>query len=277
MYSLRSFFIALLAPASVVFSAERIVTLGAPVTETVFALGAGDALVARDASSLYPAAAAALPDVGYFRTISAEGVLAQNPTVIIADFGTGPESQVQLLKNSGAKFVHLTARPSAENTAVMIEQVGAAVGRSEQAAVLVEKLRAQFAEAAALAKASGRTPRVIFVMGISGGALQAAGDNTAATGLIGLAGGKNPLSGFNGYKSVTAEAVLELDPDFILYAKTLHGGGTALTMENAPAWLASSRAMREGNVKPIDMTYHLVFGPRMGEAVLDVTRMLHTK
>ncbi|MET0261955.1 MAG: ABC transporter substrate-binding protein [Rariglobus sp.] len=276
MISSRSLLIAaLLTPLANLVAAERIVTLGAPVTETVFALGAGDEVVARDASSMYPRAAAALPDVGYFRTISAEGVLSKNPTVIVADFGTGPSQQVELLKNSGAKFVYLQAKPSAENTIAMIEQVGAAVGRTKEADALADKLRSQLTEATALAKASGRTPKVIFVMGVSGSSLQAAGDNTAATGLIQMAGAVNPLSGFNGYKSISPETLLELDPDFILYAKKLHGGGTALSLETAPPWMAASRAMRTGRVQGIDMTYHLVFGPRLGEAVLDVTKMLH--
>lgn len=280
MRSLRSHFIAvlglaLLGPVVSLNAAERIVTLGASVTEMVFALGAGAEVVGRDTSSRYPKETFSLPDVGYFRTISAEGVLAQKPTVIIADTGTGPAQQVELLRKSGARFVYLKARPSADSAVALIEEVGAAIGRVNEAKKLSARLREQLAAASALAKASGKTPRVVFILGMSGGALQAAGDGTAAAGLIGLAGGENALSGFSGYKSVTAEAVLASDPDFILFAETLHGGGTALSLEDPPAWLAASRAMRAGHVKGIDMTYHLVFGPRLGEAVTEVTKMLH--
>src|SRR6187402_2911635 len=59
---------------------QRIVSLGAPVTETVYAIGAGAAVVARDQSSMFPDEVLVKPNVGYFRTINAEGVLAQNPT-----------------------------------------------------------------------------------------------------------------------------------------------------------------------------------------------------
>src|SRR5690606_33392795 len=72
------------------FAAERIVTLGGDVTEIVFALGAGAAVVATDVSSVHPAAAAALPKLGYQRTLSAEGVLAQAPTLTLASDEAGP-------------------------------------------------------------------------------------------------------------------------------------------------------------------------------------------
>lgn len=265
----------LLVPAVAVSAAERIVTLGASVTEVVFALGAGGEVVARDMSSLYPEEVKALPDVGYFRTIGAEGVLAQNPTLILAAHGTGPAQQVDVLKHSGLRFVHLEARPSAESTIALIEAIGREVGREAEAAVLVTRLKGQLAEAAALALPE--KPRVIFLMGTSGNAIQAAYDNTAAGAFIELVGGVNVLSGINGYKSVTPEAVLTLDPDVILHASQIPGGGTtALTLDNAPAWLRETRAFRANRMHGIQLTRHLVFGPRLGEGVLEVARWLNT-
>lgn len=56
--------------------AQRLVSVGGTLTEIVYLLGEEAQLVAVDTSSLYPAAAQALPKVGYQRTLSAEGVLA---------------------------------------------------------------------------------------------------------------------------------------------------------------------------------------------------------
>lgn len=53
---------------------EKVVALGGDVTEIVFALGAQSSLVARDSTSQWPAAATALPDVGYLRQLNAEGI-----------------------------------------------------------------------------------------------------------------------------------------------------------------------------------------------------------
>src|ERR1700748_1577451 len=63
---------------------SRIVAIGGPVTEIVYALGADKDLVGTDTSSIYPGAATRLPQVGYQRMLSAEGVLALHPTLIIA-------------------------------------------------------------------------------------------------------------------------------------------------------------------------------------------------
>lgn len=256
-------------------AAERIVTLGASVTETVFAIGAGDLVVARDASSLFPAAARALPDVGYFRTIGAEGVLALRPTLILAASGTGPDSQVSLLKNSGVPFVHLDAKPSADSTLAMIAAVGRATGCPAEAEALATRLRARFAEAAALSARSPRPPKVAILMGA--GALQVSFEGTAAHALIGLAGGVNPFTGHQGYKPAAAEELLAADPDFIFLATRDEdlAGPAFGEPAAAPGWLRATRAAQTGRLRTLNMTYYLVFGPRSGDAVLAFARAIH--
>ena len=251
-------------------SAERIVSLGGAVTETVFALGAGDQVVARDTSSVFPPAVHRLPDVGYFRTIGAEGVLAQKPTLILAAQGTGPAPQVDLLKNSGITFVHLDARYSAETVLGNVTRLGEVLHRETEAAALTAKLSAQL-DAVRLRTLSAEAPRVIFLMSMNETATQAAYDNTAATALITLSGGKNPLTGLNGYKPLNAEALLALDPDVILY-----GVSPMAPHAEPPAWIKTgTRAGREGRIHALDLGYHLSFGPRLGEAVTEVAALLH--
>lgn len=249
---------------------ERIVSLGGAVTETVFALGAGDQVVARDTSSVFPPAVHRLPDVGYFRTIGAEGVLAQKPTLILAAQGTGPAPQVELLKNSGVTFVHLDARYSADTVLANVTRLGEVLRRENEAAALVEKLRGQLAAVHARTS-DAEPPRVIFLMSMNETATQAAYDGTAATALITLAGGRNPLTGLNGYKPLNAEALLALDPDVILY-------GVNPAMPQAvkpPDWLQGTRAGRAGRIHALDLGYHLSFGPRLGDAVAEVAALLH--
>mgnify|MGYP002141176263 CR=1 FL=1 len=80
---------------------ERLITIGGPVTETVFALGRGDAVVAVDTSSVFPAQAVQRPKVGYQRTISAEGILALRPSRVLAAEETGPPAAVAQLRSAG--------------------------------------------------------------------------------------------------------------------------------------------------------------------------------
>lgn len=258
-------------PALVVSTSatERIVSLGGAITETVFALGAGDQIVARDASSVFPAEARRLPDVGYFRTIGAEGVLAQKPTLILAAQGTGPAAQVDILKNSGVAFLHLDARYSAETVLANVAALGVALHRETEAAALAEKLRAQLAEVAQNATASAAPVRAVFLMSMNETATQAAYDGTAADALIELAGGENPLTGLVGYKPLNAEALLTLDPDVIFY-----GVNPLSPHGEPPAWIKGTRAGRAGRVHALDLGYHLSFGPRLGDAVTEVAALL---
>lgn len=267
----------LLALASALPAAERIVSLGGSVTETIFALGAGGLVVARDASSLVPDAVNPLPDVGYFRTIGAEGVLAQKPTLILAAHGTGPENQVAILKNSGIRFIHLEAKPSAASTFEMIRQVGEAVQRPAEAAKLSARLEARFGEAAAVAKRSAKPPKVVVLMGAGSGVYQAAFDGTAGDALVTLAGGVNPFRGIPGYKPVSAEELIAADPDFIFVGSRTGPARDAelSALPGVPEALRGTRAARSGRLHQMDMAYYLVFGPRIGDAVLAFARAIH--
>ena len=276
MHPLRLLAAVVIGHSSLVISApaaapERIVSLGGAVTETVYALGAGDQIVARDTSSVFPAAARALPDVGYFRAIGAEGVLAQRPTLILAAEGTGPAAQVEVLKNSGVAFVHLDARCSADTVLANIARLGEVLHRQTEASALVEKLRARLAAVKTRASAgtAARPVRAVFLMSMNETATQAAYDGTAADALIELSGGENPLTGLVGYKPLNAEALFALDPDVIFYGvnpRSPHG--------EPPAWIRETRAGRAGRVHPLDLGYHLAFGPRLGDAVTEVAALL---
>ncbi|MFP4282146.1 MAG: hemin ABC transporter substrate-binding protein, partial [Opitutales bacterium] len=168
---------------------ERLVTLGASVTEMVFALGAGDAVVARDDSSLYPPEVAERPSVGYFRTIGAEGVLSTRPGLILAAEATGPSDQVALLERSGVPLVLLEDKPSVEALLENVSRVGEVLDRSEAAAALRARLEADLAALREVAAGLDRAPRIVVLMGGSGNGYMAAYEATAAAALIGMIGG----------------------------------------------------------------------------------------
>src|SRR5690606_21667121 len=77
---------------------QKIVSIGGGVTETLYALGAQDRIVAVDTTSLYPQEALETkPNVGYMRALSAEGVLALSPDLILMDGAAGPPEALELL------------------------------------------------------------------------------------------------------------------------------------------------------------------------------------
>src|SRR5690606_13928191 len=102
--------------------ASRIVAIGGSVTEIIHALGEEGRLVGRDSTSLFPEEALALPDVGYVRALSAEGVLSIEPDLIIAIEGAGPPEAVALLKDAGVDYVEI---PEGNDTDAIVKKIRA--------------------------------------------------------------------------------------------------------------------------------------------------------
>jgi iron complex transport system substrate-binding protein len=268
-----------LAPPAAAAEAERasrILSVGGAVTEIVYALGEADRLVARDATSTWPPAAEALPDVGYMRALSAEGVLSVAPDLIVAEEGAGPPETVELLRAAAIPFVTVPDATDAAGVLARIRAVGAALGVPGKAEALAEKVGAELDAALAAADAAPGTPkRVLFVLSTQGGRIMASGTGTAADGIIGMAGGENAVTAFEGYKQMTDEAVAAAAPDVILMMD--RGGDHASSdaeLFAMPA-IATTPAAEARAVVRMDGLTLLGFGPRTAEAVSALSEALH--
>ena len=199
-------------------SAERIVTLGPDVTEIAFALGVGDRIVGLDRSSRYPAEAMKKPNVGYRRSLSAEGLLALRPDLIIAAQDIGPPEVVDILKGLSIAVVFVPEDNSLEGIGRKIGLVAATLDRDGEE--LARSVKADFEAAARMAERVPEAARkkVLFLHGLA--RLTAAGDGTAADAIIGYAGTTNPFDGVSGYKAASEEALLTMAPDTILMLAT---------------------------------------------------------
>ena len=260
----------------------RIVSLGGSVTEIVVALGAADRLVARDTTSTYPETITALPDVGYVRALSPEGVLSVQPTLILAEDGAGPPETMEVLKAAGVEVASMPGDPSAEGVIAKINAVAAALNLPAEGAKLASEVTAGFEAAraeAARAEAAGVTApkRVLFILSLQGGRVMAGGSGTAAEGIIALAGGVNAAAGFDGYKPMTDEAVLAAAPDVILMMDRegdLQIGNADLLGQPA---MAATPAVAAGSILRMDGMLLLGFGPRTPEAVRSLHAALYPK
>ncbi|MDR2845538.1 MAG: ABC transporter substrate-binding protein [Puniceicoccales bacterium] len=256
---------------------ERLVVMGGPITEIVFALGAEADIVATDRTSLYPERAQKLPSVGVYRAISVEGVLSVNPTKIISGSGLGPAAAVKQLKTCGIPLVIVENPKSAETLFSAIEILGREVSREKEATALAAKIRAQFAEVKKLTLTKP-APRVVFLMGM-GGSASAAGTGTQADGIVTLAGGNNLFSEFRGYKQISEEALLKAAPDIILVASHTTQGDVAAPPKPkdflARLGFKSVGALGKTKVVPIDIGEFLIIGPRAGDTTLKLAKIFY--
>ncbi|RUU56035.1 ABC transporter substrate-binding protein, partial [Mesorhizobium sp. M2C.T.Ca.TU.002.02.1.1] len=116
--------------------------------------------------------------------------------------------------------------------------------------------------------------RVLFVLSTQGGKILAAGGDTAADGIIRLAGAVNAVEGFSGYKGMTDEAIVSAKPDVIL---TMKGGGPPISEDELFANPAVASTPAGTNRKMVSMWggYLLGFGPRTAEAIHDLAVELY--
>lgn len=254
-----------------------VLSIGGSVTEIVYALGQGDRLVARDTTSTYPPEAEDLPDVGYMRALSPEGVLSVSPGMILSEEGAGPPETMNVLTSSGVDIVTIPNAETGPGIAEKIMRVGDALGVSDKAEALATNVEAEIATAKARAdRLAGDTPkRVLFILSMQGGRVMASGTGTAAASIIDLAGGINAVTEFEGYKPMTDEAVSRAAPDVILMMD--RGGDHAIANEvlfGMPAFQPTPAA-ETGAIVRMDGLYLLGFGPRTAQAVSDLSQHLY--
>ncbi len=251
----------------------RIVSVGGAITETVFALGAGDRLVAADSTSRHPAAAAALPRLGYMRAMPTEGILALRPDLILLSSEAGPAEAVAVLRAAGAPLAVIADGAGPGAPAAKARAVAAALGLAGEA--LAAQLAADWAALDPPLAAAARRPRVLFVLSLARGAPLVSGRGTHADAMIAAAGGENALRGFQGYRPLSAEAAGGLAPDAILMMDhALAEAGGVAAVAAVPA-LAVTPAARQGRVIAMDGPYLLNFGPRAAAARRDLASRLH--
>lgn len=265
---------ALTLAATLGHAAERIVALGGPVTETVYALGAGDLLVGADSSSVYPAAATKLPQVGYQRTVAAEGVLALRPTLVLATDEAGPPAALEQIRGAGVKVVLAPSEHSVAGAQAKVRAIAAALGKTPEGEALAAEIGRQAAEAQAIvAKRTGK-PGVLFLYARGGGVMNVAGAATAADAMITLTGGRNAVSGYENYRPLTAEAAVAAAPEVILTLdRGLASVGGVEKLLEQPG-LALTPAGKARRVLAFDDLYLLGFGPRTGAAMADLAKAL---
>jgi len=254
---------------------SKLVAIGGSLVEVIYELGEEGKLIARDSTGLYPEAALALPDVGYMRALSPEGVLSVDPSAILMLEGSGPPEALEVLAKASVEMVTVPETFDREGILKKIEVVGSALGVEDKAAALAEKIGKDIDAAEAATKDVSERKRVLFVLSMQGGRILASGTGSAANGIITMAGGVNAIQEFQGYKQLTDEAVQAARPDVVLMMS--RGGDHSATAEqlfNHPAMIGTPAAENRALIQ-MDGSYLLGFGPRTAGAIRDLSRALY--
>ncbi|TSC34092.1 hemin ABC transporter substrate-binding protein [Corallococcus sp. Z5C101001] len=249
--------------------APKLVTIGPAVTQTVFALGAGDRVVGVDDSSTALPEASKLRSVGYQRALSAEGVLSLGAVMLLGSAEAGPPGVLEQLKQAGMKVETFTNEPTVESARSRIQTIAERLGIPEQGKALVAKLDAD------LARASGRAaqvkgtkpPRVLAIYSRGAGTMMVAGAGSVADTLIRLTGAVNAAGDLQGYKPLGAEAVVAAAPDFVLLPA---GSVTTVGGEEGLAKLPGLSQVKGWKLVTVEDVDFMGLGPGLGKAVVRV-------
>lgn len=251
---------------------ERIVSLGGALTELVYALGLGERLVGVDSSSVWPEPARALPQVGYQRKVSAEGVIALAPSLVLHSDAAGPASALARLREAGIPLAEFADPRDVAGARVRIEALAARLDRVERGREIIAALDAELTRLPAVA--DEQRPRVLFLYARGADTLLVAGRSTAAAAMIELAGGRNALE-LDDFRPLSAEAVLAAAPEVLLVtSRGLDSVGGSAGLLALPG-IAETPAGRNARILALDDLALLGFGPRTGATLHELAAALH--
>ena len=254
---------------------SRLVAVGGSLTEIIFALGEEGRLVGRDSTAVYPEEALKLPDVGYMRALSPEGVLSVNPSALLVLEGSGPKEALDVLSKASIPYETVPEGFTHEGILAKIKAVGQALGVEDKAKQLAETVDKDLKDAEELTRNVPQRQKVLFILSMQDGKVQASGTGSEANGIIALAGAENAITDYQGYKALTDEAIINAKPDVILMMD--RGGELAVsdeTLFSHPA-LSLTPAGQNKRIVRIDGAYLLGFGPRTASAIRDLAKAIY--
>jgi len=254
---------------------SRLVVIGGSLTEIVFALGKGGSVIGVDQTSVWPPEVKALPQVGYYKKVSAEGVLSLAPTLVMAYRDAEPASALRQLEQAGIPVVLFERTPPLRALEDNIGAVGRLLGTEREAEALRRSLDGQIAAVGRTVAGIGKKPRVLFVLNYDPSQTVVAGAGTIAGQLIEMAGGINAAGDVTGFKPLNGEMVTAAAPDLVLTVEERWEGiGGAAGMVRLPG-MSATPAGKSGRFAPMPGPLMLGLGPRLGEALRRLSVLFH--
>jgi len=255
---------------------DRIVCVAKQQTEILYALGAEKNLVGVDLSSTYPKEAQKLPNVGYHRLLSAEGIISLKPTVVFHDGNIAPEAAIDQLKKVGVPLEEFPKTNSVEETKNLITTIASIFHKEKKAEEVNKKLEEDMKQAEEKRKSFKDTVKVVLIhFGRQMNSYLVVGKKSGASKILEWAGARNSIEAIEGMKPISAEMIVKAQPDVILatdFGFDKMGGIEKFKELPGIALTPAGKNNKIFRVEEHDLIY---IGPRTGEIVNKLIDLLH--
>lgn len=245
---------------------QAIVSLAPTTTEMLYAVGAGDSVVAVDERSDFPSDAPVTDLSGY--TPNLEAILGYAPDLVVLTDDTG--DIVAGLERSGVEVLQLPAAQTLDDTYTQLEQVGAATGHIGEAAELVSRMQSEIDEIVASVP-ERETPLTYFHE--LDDTYYTVTDDTYVGEIYSLFGLTSIATGDDPYPQLSEELILEADPDLVFLADGQCCGITPEVVAERPGWDGLT-AVRDGRVHVVDEDLSSRWGPRVVDFMREVAAIV---
>ncbi|MFM7894005.1 MAG: hemin ABC transporter substrate-binding protein [Actinomycetota bacterium] len=256
----------------------RVIVLNQAIAEIVVALGMRDSIIGRDATTTI-ASLADITEVSNGHDISAESVLSLRPSLVIGDTRTGPPEVIEQLRAAGVAVLIAPEVWTLSALPTRVTMIASALGIVEAGDKLIALSEAAVADALANIEQYASLPRVAFLyvrgtasVYLLGGSGSGADELIAAAGAVDV----GALNGLASFTPLTAEAIVQADPDVLLVmTRGLDSVGGIDGLLALPG-VSSTRAAAARAVIAVDDDLLLSFGPRTGALISRLAELLNT-
>jgi iron complex transport system substrate-binding protein len=248
---------------------ERIVSLSPSATEMLFAIGAGDQVVAVDDQSNYPANAPRTKLSGYQPNV--EAVAGYDPDLVVAS--GDPGGLVDGLGKLNVDVLLQEAPKNLEGAYAEIVELGHVTGHEKEAAAVVAGMRAKISQLVSQASAAPG----LAVYHELGPDYYSAKSSTFIGSIYEELGAENIADGAGkkapDYPQLSAEYIVKADPDLIVLSDTKCCAQTLEKVAARPGWKEVD-AVEDGDVIEVDDDIASRWGPRIVDFVRIVSEAM---
>jgi iron complex transport system substrate-binding protein len=244
-------------------SPERIISMAPSITETLFALGLGERVIAVSNFCNFPEEAQERPLIGGVLNPNWEVIISLSPDLVIAPQSSNLEAGFKKYQIPSL-FVRVD---TLDDIFFALDKIGQATSKSDEAKIIIQNIKAEM-EQTSQQVADFPRPKVLLVIAYQ--PLTAAGKGTYLDELITLAGGENILSKEEkGYPKVSMEEVVRRAPEIILNA--------TFGSEKLDFWrrFGAIPAVKSGRIHNLESDSVVHPGPRVAEALQMIARLIH--